>query len=294
MVKKNKYGYYELINKPSENELKEYYKMKYYQEEKSTYQLFYSEEEIKYTLNKIDQKFHALKKFLPSKEKFELLDVGCGEGFCIKYFKDKGWNALGCDFSDFGIKKHNPKYANNVLVGDIYEQLMLLVNKKRHFDLIWLDNVLEHVFNPIHLLKLCKKLVYKNGILIVEVPNDFSLLHQKLYDKKLIDNNFWIAIPDHISYFNREGLIRICEEAKWYSQIVLSDFPIDFNLANPNSNYIADKMKGKGAHEQRIFLDNLFHSISIEDTNKLYKIFADMGLGRQVIGIFTSSKTKIY
>ena len=56
MVKKNKYGYYELTNKPSEDELEEYYQKKYYQEEKGSYQSGYSKEEIRYILNKIEQK----------------------------------------------------------------------------------------------------------------------------------------------------------------------------------------------------------------------------------------------
>ncbi len=291
MISKNKYGFYELTNKPSEEELKEYYKRKYFQEGKGTYQLVYSEEELRYILNKIEQKYYAFKELLPSKEKYNLLDIGCGEGFCLKYFKEKGWDILGCDYSDFGIKAHNPEYVNDVLSGDVNEHLTMLASEKKRFDVIWLDNVLEHVLNPLHLLQLCKRLIYDTGLLIIEVPNDFSELQQKLYEHKMINCRYWIAVPDHISYFNKEGLINICNEAGWFHQTILSDFPIDFNLSNPHSNYVENKTTGRGAHQQRVFLDNLFHGISIEGTNKLYQALADMGLGRQVIGVFNCNQT---
>jgi 2-polyprenyl-3-methyl-5-hydroxy-6-metoxy-1,4-benzoquinol methylase len=286
MVKKNNYGFYEVIDKPCESELKNYYNQKYYQEERSTYRSSYSTDEIKYIFNKIEQKYNAFKNFLPAKEKLNLLDIGSGEGFCIKYFKDKNWNVTGCDYSDFGIKAHNPDYVNDILVGDIYTHLKNLAGKSMHFDVLWLDNVLEHVLEPLQLLKICKSLSYNTSILIIEVPNDFSLLQEKLYEQKMINNKFWIAVPDHISYFNKDGLINICREAGWNKKTVLSDFPIDFNLANPDANYAKDRSKGRGAHQQRVFLDNMFHEISIENTNKLYEVFAEMGLGRQIIGIF--------
>lgn len=291
MIKKNKYGYYEIQEKPTLEELSEYYNKKYYQEEKNAYQHNYSEAEIQFLHNKISQKHLAFSKKLKGKDSYTLLDVGCGEGFCLKHFKELGWEVTGCDFSDFGIKTHNPDCMQNMLVGDIYEHLSALTKAGKLFDVIWLDNVLEHVLNPLELLVMCRKLSTPNGILIIEVPNDFSTLQNHLLENNLIDNQFWIAIPDHVSYFNKAGLINICEEARWEGFRFLSDFPIDFNLANPEANYILDRKKGKAAHQQRVMLDNLFHQISPEGANNLYEAFADLGLGRQIIGIFINNKS---
>ena len=63
----------------------------------------------------------------------------------------------------------------------------------------------------------------------------------------------------------------------------MSDFPIDFNLVNPDTNYNKDKTKGKNTHRSRVELDNLMHSISIEKTIQYFKALADLGLGRQII-----------
>lgn len=291
MIQKNKYGYYEIQEKPSLEELSEYYNKKYYQVEDHAYQHNYSEAEIQFFHNKIAQKYLAIKDKLEKKDSYTLLDVGCGEGFCLKHFKELGWNVAGCDFSDFGIKAHNPDCAQYMLVGDIYEHLSILVKAGKSFDLIWLDNVLEHVLTPLELLSMCKELSTPNGILIIEVPNDFSVLQDLLLKNNFINSQFWVVVPDHVSYFNKVGLASICEEAGWTAFRFLSDFPIDFNLVNPEANYILDRAKGKAAHQQRVMLDNLIHQISPEGANKLYEAFADLGLGRQIIGIFTNERS---
>lgn len=284
----NKYGFYELTVKPSPKELDEYYSKKYYQENKATYDSKYPDEELKYIKNKIDQKYALLQPYLKNNSQLALLDLGCGEGFALRFFLEKKWEVKGLDYSSFGCMQHNPECLDKVVTGDIYGNLSALQESGEKFDLIWLDNVLEHVLDPFELLNICHKLCKQRSILMIEVPNDFSRLQQSLYDNGLIDKRFWVVVPDHISYFNKEGLTKLCGEAGWHERKVIADFPIDFNLANEKSNYIMDKSNGKSAHKQRVFIDNLMHSISVEKTNAYYEALADLGLGRSIISIFTN------
>lgn len=286
MIKLNKFGFYSLRNKPSESKLKKYYENKYYQEDKSSYNKTYSKEEITYIKNKLEQKYLLLKNCLPNNKKLSLLDVGCGEGFCLSYFHKKNWKVLGLDFSNFGLLNHNQRSKKNIIVGDIYENMRILQNNGAKFDLIWLDNVLEHVLDPLKLLNNCYNLASDGGVLLIEVPNDFSKLQMELKKQKKIKKNFWVVSPDHISYFNKEGIINICKKANWKNEKIVADFPIDFNLFNPNANYESDKKTGKGAHLQRIKVDNLMHKISAEKTNTFYEALGNLGLGRQIIAIF--------
>lgn len=285
-VRETNYGYFELKNKPGKDELTEYYRNKYYQESNGSYQNLYSAEEIKFENNKIEQKYSLVQNLLPQNKKLKLLDIGCGEGFCLSYFYKKDWEILGLDFSVHGLATHNPHIEKYVISGDIYDNLKILEEKKSKFDLIWLDNVLEHVLDPLQLLVDCYNLTSENGLLIIEVPNDFSKLQLELKEQKFIDRDFWVVSPDHISYFNKEGLINICKKADWNVEKIIADFPIDFNLFNPNANYIVDKKTGKGAHLQRIKIGNLMHQISVAKANKFYEALADLGLGRQIIAVF--------
>lgn len=101
-----------------------------------------------------------------------------------------------------------------------------------------------------------------------------------------IQKDFWIAIPDHISYFSNGGLINLMKHAGYKKFHITTDYPIDFNLMNERTNYIRDKNVGKSVHIARIEIENLFNSISVDKTNKLYSVFAEMGLGRNIIAYF--------
>lgn len=288
LVHKNHFGFYELTDKPSQDDLKKYYAEKYYQQSLSTYQQVYSEEEIAYMRNKLEQKYLAAGKLFTGTAETQrrFLDVGAGEGWALDYFREQGWHCTGLDYSEYGCRAHNPDCVANLMVGDIYESLDKLAHEGRKFDLVLLDNVLEHVPKPLSLLNGIRSLTETGGVLIIEVPNDFSVVQQYLLGNGYISRPFWIAIPDHISYFNRDGLTALCDEAGWKMQCVLGDFPIDFSLFNEATNYVESKSAGKPCHRVRVAVENLMHSISPEKTNTLYEALADLGMGRQLIGFF--------
>jgi 2-polyprenyl-3-methyl-5-hydroxy-6-metoxy-1,4-benzoquinol methylase len=287
-VIKNHFGYYELKHKPSPEQLQDYYEKKYYQNNSKSYNHEYSEEELAYISNKITQKSQVINQLLsiPQEHKPKLLDIGCGEGWALQYFANLGWDVVGVDYSEFGCNTHNPSMINNLITGEITENLHTLVNDLQKFDLIWLDNVLEHVLEPEELLNVCNKLVNDRGLLVIEVPNDFSSVQEHLLDQGLISRSFWVAVPDHISYFNKVGLNRLCDQCGWTTKKNMGDFPIDFNLFNERTNYIENSDAGGNCHLSRIRIENFLHHISVDKTNQLYEVLADMGLGRQIIGFY--------
>lgn len=289
MLIKNKYGYYELEKKPTEKELQRYYADKYYQESKGSYLASYSKEEIVYINNKIAQKLAVIDeidKSIGNKEDKSLLDVGCGEGWILKYFYDNEWTVCGLDYSGYGCEVHNHQIKEFLITGDIFKNIEVLIDSEKKYDVIILDNVLEHVLNPMVLLKNLKRLIADDGILIVEVPNDFSEVQKDLLKKGYINEEFWVAIPDHISYFNKDGLLNLAEASGWTSQKVLSDFPIDLCLYNENTNYVRDKNVGRSCHLARVESENLLSKISIDKLNRLFEAYADLGIGRQIIAFF--------
>jgi 2-polyprenyl-3-methyl-5-hydroxy-6-metoxy-1,4-benzoquinol methylase len=283
----NKNGYYSLKEVPTDKELKEYYEKSYYQNERSSYSREYSQDEIKYFKNKIEQKAIVVEGMLPvEREKLTLLDIGCGEGWALDHFQNRGWNVLGIDYSSYGCREHNPSIVDQVITGNIYEKLDDIIKEKEVFDCLWLDNVLEHVVHPDELLKQLQKLAKENTVLVVEVPNDFSAIQKAAIQNEIIEENFWVVTPDHISYFNSEGLAKLAESVGWACVDIITDFPIDFNLFNQNSNYINDRSKGKGCHFQRVQIENIIHSISPQLANEYYRSLAKLGLGRQITAFF--------
>lgn len=291
---RNEFGYYQLKNIPSKKELSDYYFNKYYQKDFGNYSKTYSPDELKYFSNKLDEKFFILKSYLEMPiSSWRILDVGCGEGFTLDYFNKKNIDIKGIDYSSIGIKNHNPHCIPFFIEGDIDSEIDNLLSSSQRFNVIWLDNVLEHVVNPLELLKKCNKLAHKESILVIEVPNDFSDLQTMAYENEIISEPFWIVEPDHISYFSKESLNTLCNVASWENKITIADFPIDFNLFNKEANYINDKQKGKGAHLQRVLIDNLIHKNEISKVIDFYKSLANIGMGRQIISFYKNNKNEI-
>jgi SAM-dependent methyltransferase len=147
-----------------------------------------------------------------------------------------------------------------------------------------MDNVLEHVLEPLEVLKTVKVLLAPGGVLIVEVPNDFSVLQMRLLESGRIPSPFWVVAPDHVSYFDHQRLSALAKEAGLDQCALMSDFPIDFALCNEHTNYVVDKSKGRSCHGVRVELDNLIHEISPEGANRLSEALGSLGLGRQIVG----------
>ena len=291
----SRYGYYEATRKPTSEELQKYYRDNYYQVEDGSYLLTYDGEELRYIRGQVAQRHRLMQSrgWLPEGP-LSLLDVGCGEGHALHYFSNLGWSVRGLDFSIAGCTQMNPGCLPWLTQGDVFENLDRLVNDSACYDLVMLDNVLEHVIDPPALLRTLHRLVKPEGVLVVEVPNDFSRVQMTALSSGWIDRAFWVCQPHHLSYFNAEGLQSLCSATGWKCAALMSDFPIDWFLANPNSNYIVPETTGTGkgsalgmgAHRARIALENMMREADPDGINRLYEAMAETGAGRSIIGFF--------
>ena len=290
LVHLNALGYYEVTQKPTPEELRDYYAQRYYQENRSSYQPAYSEAEREHTEGKLRLRHWVLGQLLQAKPADStppartFLDVGCGEGWALDYFQRQGWDVLGLDFSSFSLEQFHPGLRGRLRAGDLYDGLRDLMVEGRRFDVLWLDNVLEHVRDPAELLRCCRALTRPGGVLLVDVPNDFSALQRHLLAAGHIDRPFWVALPDHLSYFGAEGLRNLAAATGWRTARLLGDQPIDLNLFNPATNYVLDKSLGKAAHQARLEQDNfLLRTAPLPAVAAYYEAMAGVGLGRSLV-----------
>ena len=288
LLHRNELGYYEVTRKPTPEELRDYYAQRYYQESRSSYQPTYSEAEREHIEGKLRLRHWVLAQLLnmgdaPTVAR-TFLDVGCGEGWALDYFQRQGWDVLGLDFSSFSLEQFHPGLRGRLRAGDLYDGLQELIAEGRQFDVLWLDNVLEHVLDPAELLRRCRALTRPGGVLLVDVPNDFSPLQQHLLATGHIDRPFWVALPDHLSYFGAEGLRNLAAATGWATARLLGDQPIDLNLFNPATNYVLDKTLGKAAHQARLEQDNfLLRTAPLPAVATYYEAMAGVGLGRSIV-----------
>jgi 2-polyprenyl-3-methyl-5-hydroxy-6-metoxy-1,4-benzoquinol methylase len=282
-------GFYQITNAPDIDELKKYYAEKYWQEV-TGFKSELSETEKSYIENTVTLKGYVVDKFLPSGLN-RLLDLGTGEGHTLKYFSDRNWEVLGLDFSDFGVKKHYPDLLSKVITGDVYESLDDLLVQERRFSLVVLDNILEHVLDPENLIiKIKHVLNDTDSAVLVRVPNDFTFLQSFLKKNKIVNKDYWVAPPDHLNYFNSTNLSRFFEKLGFSMKIMYSDWPIELDLLNPNTNYVNNKNLGKESNLARMMTENIIGNSSKEDALNFYVAAAKIGLGRTITALFQPKK----
>lgn len=176
----------------------------------------------------------------------------------------------------------NPDLLPYLETGDLYELLNQRIVEAKRYDLVWLNNVLEHVADPVGLLTSLRQLVSPKGILVVTVPNDGSAYQENLLEHGDIDERFWVAIPDHLAYFTYESLQCTTEATGWVCCEIISDFPIDFFLLHPGSNYVRDSGNGPDAHRARIRMELMLGKHPHDRSTEFYSALARVGLGRNL------------
>ena len=72
---------------------------------------------------------------------------------------------------------------------------------------------------------------------------------------------------------------------------LISDFPINFFLLHPGSNYINQPAAGKDAHRAQVLIENFIADRPVEEINVFYSQLAKLVLGRDLT-VFLTKKDK--
>ena len=89
-------GFYQIAEMPTEEEVANHYREKYYQSNAAQYQSSYSQEEVEYHINQ-GKRYKAWIPEEALQDGKTVLDVGCGEGFCMEYFRNAGYSVTSLE-----------------------------------------------------------------------------------------------------------------------------------------------------------------------------------------------------
>lgn len=129
----------------------------------------------------------------------KILDIGCGLGHLISSFNKK-FEKYALDVSKYSIEYINKEYPEinskcSIFKKELYEN--------NFFDVVIAYHVIEHIDNPFVFLEDIKKILKKNGVLIIGTPNRSCLT------EKLFKGNFRLYSKEHILIFNKKEFVKL-------------------------------------------------------------------------------------
>lgn len=135
-----------------------------------------------------------------------ILDVGCGDGRLLALLNKAGcnWELHGVDFNKKGNKIAEEK-GLNIHYGK-FEDVKF---QRESFDLVIMNEVLEHLYDPSESLTTVREILKFGGYLVIETPCINS------WDYRIFKNSYWggYHIPRHINIFSRETIKSILKNA---------------------------------------------------------------------------------
>jgi SAM-dependent methyltransferase len=136
--------------------------------------------------------------------KGRVLEIGVADGQDFLILKKYGnWDFWGIEFNN-EIAERGRKMGLNIITGTLEKHNF----KDIKFDLVIMNNLIEHVINPIELLKKAREVLKPKGLIIGETPNTRSL-------DFCIFRRYWggLHIPRHTFLFNPLNLRLLAKKA---------------------------------------------------------------------------------
>ena len=121
----------------------------------------------------------------------KILDCGCGVGTSGLILKEKGFeNIFGFDISNEDLKHAKKNYM--VAKMDCHN----IATSENNFDIVIAMNLVEHIKNPGRFIEEAKRILKKDGIIMLSAPN--TILVRKIIGRAPIQ-------PDHINSWNYDS-----------------------------------------------------------------------------------------
>ena len=183
-----------------------------------------------------------------------IVEVGCGSGGILQYFKEKGNEVygvdLGTDYLGYGRANHQLELE----VGTLDNILQL----GRNPDIVIYSHTLEHIVNPLCELNKLRSILREDSLLYIELPGNKWLRKTYRYDfLRLLQNA-------HVYYFTQTTLMNLLGVAG-YSPICIDEAIVSvfrksgvctYEIANDYADGLAF-LKGRETYRHVNYYTNL-------------------------------------
>lgn len=145
--------------------------------------------------------FRQVTRYLKKIKEGKVLDIGCAHGFMLERFPES-FLKFGLDVSEYAIGIARKRLPKSIFrVGEAEDNLPF---EKDFFDVVLLNDIIEHLENPALALDNTSKVLKKGGILYITTPN------LNTFRKKFL--KYADAKEHHISLFSHVDFMKLLAE----------------------------------------------------------------------------------
>lgn len=159
-----------------------------------------------------------------------LLEVGCGNGKRLARMQALGWDVEGQEVDPVAASYVREERGIPVHLGTLET-----LDVTEGYDAVILSHVIEHVHDPLTLLKTCHRLLKKNGMLVVLTPNVASYGHRRF-------GAGWRGLepPRHLYLFSRKTLLRLAQKTEFNSLRSWTTTVGAFGIGQASTSFVND------------------------------------------------------
>jgi SAM-dependent methyltransferase len=158
-----------------------------------------------------------IKRFKPSGDFFE---IGCGMGYFLEYARKNGYNVSGIEYAELGVQTCRSKFGLDVQRGSFEE---FPVQHER-YDVMFMGDVLEHLIQPLDMLRKAHTMLKPSGLLAAEVPSMFNSLtgRSAVAGMRMLGRTKKMTLPPyHVSEFTPRTLRAMMERAGFKECVIV-------------------------------------------------------------------------
>ncbi len=141
----------------------------------------------------------AIERFCPTKG--AILEIGCSFGSFLAAARQRGWKTKGVEVSSFSGGYARDSAGLDVFIG-LLEDAHL---PSKSFDAIYMSEVIEHIPNPLEMLKELRRLLKDGGLLVLCTGTTNGIVPRVMRGK-------WeYFLPGHVVYWSEQTITRAAE-----------------------------------------------------------------------------------
>lgn len=139
------------------------------------------------------QRLELIERFRPPGT---LLDLGCGPGIFSGVARSRGWRTVGLDINPQSVAHCRERGLETIC--DVFPSAALA---DRRFDVIVMNDFIEHLTDPAAALEAAKGLLAPDGVLFITTPDVGSLMARMTKAR-------WLHLKpnEHLVYFDRRTI----------------------------------------------------------------------------------------